>query len=178
MSKYDWSSFPRYLINVSNLSVPAEICTIFKKYNIDKYVYQITYKGIVVVKFGMSSAKSSSRIWGERVYRQIAHCYSWGKNRIDGSSGADWLIIERDFKQKYGVDLDHNHLTITVWDITNYNFRSFDPFKEVEAMESEKINEYVQLMGQKPIGNINDEANKKNRPFVDADTFNDIFVLS
>ena len=82
-------------------------------------------KGIVV-KFGMSAAESYSRIPGERVYRQIAHCTTWGPRiRIDGSSGADWLIIERDFKQMYGIDLVHSDLKLIVWDVTNYKFESY-----------------------------------------------------
>ena len=172
MSKFDWDSFPKYYINCGKLSEPFDICRFFKKHKIDKYVYTILYDDMITVKDGMSAAKSISRIWGERIYRQIAHAFSWGIQRIDGSSGADWLIIERDFKEKYGIDLDHRKLTLVVWDVSNYNFQSFDPFKEVEKMESEKINEYIQRYGEKPIGNINDEANKRNRTYVPKELYN------
>jgi hypothetical protein len=174
--KYDWSSFPKYTIDIGPLNVPAEICAFFKKYQIDKYVYCLMFKG-VIIKFGMSAPKSKSRVWGERAYRQIAHCYSWGDGiRIDGSSGSDWLTIERDFKKLYGIDIDHRHLKMIVWDVTKYNFQSFDPFKEVESMESELINNYREQFGEKPIGNINDEANKRNRAFVSKTTWDNNFV--
>ena len=172
--KFNWASFPKYTINIGSLSVPAGIIQYFKNYNIDKYVYCIMFKGIVI-KFGMSAPESPSREWGERVYRQIGHCYSWGKGiRIEGSSGADWLVIERDFRELYGFDIDHNELKLIVWDVTNYAFQSFNPFNEVESMESEQINNYVEIFGEKPIGNINDEANKRNRTFVSKDHWNNL----
>lgn len=175
--KFNWETFPKYTISIGNFSAPADIMQSFKKYNIDKYVYCIMYKGIVI-KFGMSAPESYSRDWGERVYRQLGHCNSWGNGiRIDGSSGADWLIIERDFKSLYGIDLDHKDIKLIVWDVTNYKFQSFTPFKEVEAMESELIANYLEQFGEKPIGNINDEANKRNRAFVSKETFNNMIMI-
>ena len=172
--KFNWASFPKYTFDVGPLNVPAEICAFFKKYQIDKYVYCLMFKGIII-KFGMSAPDGISREWGERVYRQIGHCFTWGTGvRLEGSSGADWLIIERDFKGLYGIDLDHKHLKVIVWDVTNYAFQSFNPFKEVESMESELINNYREQFGEKPIGNINDEANKRNRAFVPKDHWNNL----
>ena len=171
---FNWASFPKHTINVGSFAVPAGIVQYFKHHKIDKYVYCILFKGIVI-KFGMSAPDGVSREWGERVYRQIGHSFTWGARiRLEGSSGADWLIIERDFKQLYGIDLDHKHLKVIVWDVTNYLFKSFSPFKEVEAMESEQINNYVEIFGEKPIGNINDEANKRNRTFVSKDLWNNL----
>jgi hypothetical protein len=176
-SEYDWNLFPKYTLSVSDLLVPAEIMTFFKNRQIDKYVYCIMFKGIVI-KFGMSAPKSSSREWGERVYRQIGHCYTWGDGiRLDGSSGADWLVIERDVKQMYGINITHTDLKIIIWDVTNYKFKSFSPFNEVEAMESELINNYVTQFGQTPIGNINDEANKRNRTYVSKEQFESVFTI-
>jgi len=165
--KYNWNSFPKYIIDCGKLSEPYDLCKIFKHYKIDKYVYEFVFDNAIKVKTGMSAAKSRSRILGERVYRQLAHAYSWGSHlRIDGSSGADWLVIERDFEHEYGIKLDHRKLTLVIWDVTNYNFKSCQPFKEVEDMESERIDEHIKLTGRKPIGNINDEANKRNRYYV------------
>lgn len=173
--KYPWNTFPKYTINVGTLSVPVEIQRTFKDHNIDKYVYCIMFKGIVI-KYGMSAPESIFRDPGERVYRQIGHCYTWGSGiRLEGSSGADWLIIERDFKNLYGIDIDHKHIKIIVWDVTMYPFESFEPFKEVESMESELIKNYVDHFGEKPIGNINDEANKLNRGFVGKATWDNFF---
>lgn len=172
--KFDWSQFPRHNIVYGVLQNPVDICKIFAHYKIDKYVYCIKFKGIVV-KYGMSAPESSSRIWGERVYRQLAHCYSWGAQRIDGSSGAEWVIIERDFKNTYGIDINHKDITAIVWNVTNYQFESFQPFFEVESMEAELINNYIELVGSKPIGNINDEANKRNKSFVSRKIHDNLF---
>ena len=173
--KFNWSTFPKYTFKLSSFATPAEIMHYFAHRNIDKYVYCVKFKGIII-KFGMSAAESDSRLPGERVYRQLAHCFSWGDGiRIDGSSGADWLIIERDFKNLYGIDLDHQHISVIVWDVTNYDFQGFRPKDEVEAMESELINNYLEEFEEKPIGNINDEANKRNRPFVNKRQFNACF---
>lgn len=176
MNKFNWDSFPTYYILCKQLTAPSDLCSFFKRHKIKKYVYRFVYDDTITVKIGMSAPNSTSQVWGERVYRQLAHAFSWGDKRIDGSSGADWLIIERDFKLKYGVDLDHTKLMLIVWDVSNYDFQSFNPFKEVESMESEKIAQHTQLLGEKPIGNINDEANKRHRPFVSVDAYNSIFT--
>jgi hypothetical protein len=175
--KFNWAQFPCYTITYGNLNSPADISKIFEHYQIDKYVYCIKFKGIVI-KYGMSAPESHSRMWGERLYRQLAHCYSWGTQRINGSSGADWLVIERDFKNLYGVDIDHKDIVVNVWDVTHYKFASFQPFFEVEQMEAELINEYIDLVGAKPIGNINDEANKRNKTFVNKQLHNTLFEES
>jgi hypothetical protein len=175
-SKYDWDSFPKSTIDVRDLEKPFEISNHFKQRSIDKYVYCIMFKGIII-KYGMSAPKSYTRDWGERVYRQIGHCYSWGeKIRLNGSSGSDWLIIERDFKNLYGIDLDHRYIKIIVWDVTKYDFKSVDPFDEVRAMESEKINNYRLEYGETPVGNIHDEENYLNRHYVKTAVFNNVFI--
>jgi len=173
--KYDWESFPKYIIDLSKIQVPSQIVACFKKHNIDKYVYCIMFKGIII-KFGMSAPKSYTREWGERVYRQIGHCSSWGDDvRLNGSSGSDWLIIERDFKYLHEIDLDHKYMKVIIWDVTNYKFQGFDPAKEVESMESEKINNYLYEYNEKPIGNLHDEANKLKRTFVSKQIYNNCF---
>jgi hypothetical protein len=172
--KFDWSQFPRYTIAYGFLQSPVDVCKVFSHYNIDKYVYCINFKGIVI-KYGMSAAEGTNRMWGERVYRQLAHCHSWGSQRIDGSSGKEWFIIEQDFKNTYGIDIDHRDVIVTVWDATNYQFESFHPSFEVEQMEAELINNYIDLVGSKPIGNINDEAYKQNKSFVNKKVHDNLF---
>lgn len=176
VNKFDWDSIPAHTLNIHDISYPHDLSNFFKYRGIDKYVYRITCRGIVL-KYGMSAAKSRHRDWGERVYRQIAHCQSWGKDKIDGSSGCDWLIIERDFKNRYGIDIHHHDLSIKVWDVTNYDFKSVNPFNEIEEMETELIDMYTALVGEKPIGNINDQANKRNRAFVSKETADRLFVI-
>lgn len=175
MNHTNWESYPKFTIDCSKLTSPVQICSVFKHYNVDRYLYRISNLNSMVIKYGMSSPNSDSRIPGERVYRQVAHCYSWGAQRIDGSSGADWLIIERDFKQQFGVDINHKYLKITVWDFTNFPFRSFDDHKELRAYEATLIKNHIEAVGYKPIGNINDEANHRKNIFVSKDTWESLF---
>jgi hypothetical protein len=156
----DWSIIPTLKINGTDLTMPYDICTILKEHNIDWYVYQITYKG-VVLKYGMSA--DNSKNYGERLYRQISHAESWGEKRNGGSSGADWRIIEDDFFKEYGIKIDIKDVTIRVWDVTNYPFQSTVPWDEVNYIEQSLIKTYIDIVGEKPIGNVNDESNITRR---------------
>ena len=118
-----------------------------------------------------------SRNFGDRVYRQIAHAESWNDLRNTGSSGADWRIIEEDFYKLYGIKINKNHLEIKIWDLTNYPWFSTVPRNEVIRMENELIEEYTKIVGEKPIGNINDEAQIKSKGLVPIDTLEKLFYL-
>jgi hypothetical protein len=171
--KTDWNTIPNITMDLGKLSDPAQICRVMNAHNIDKYLYKVMYKGIVI-KFGMSA--DNSRAFGERLYRQIGHSAGWPTGlRLTGSSGADWRIIEEDFKNLYGFDLDRQHMTVKVWDVTNYNFRSVNSRTEILSMEAELIDNYVNAVGEKPIGNINDEINNKERYFVSKEIMANIF---
>lgn len=162
----DWKKHARkHEIDIGKISDPSEIADLFRQYNIEKYVYRIRYKGIVI-KFGMSCPSSSSARHGDRVYRQIGHNRSWNDKRLTGSSGSDWRVIEEDFEEEYGFNIDHRHITLTVWNLTNYPFETVKPFFEVNAIENSLIEQYVEITGSKPIGNINDEANIKKKSAV------------
>lgn len=170
--KIDWSTIPTYTIAVSSLSDPYEICRRMRKAKIDKYIYQIMWKGIVI-KYGMSA--DNSRTFGERVYRQIGHSKSWGDKRLVCASGADWRIIEEDFFNKYGFDLDKDNLSIKIWDVTNYPFITINPWDEVYFMEQELIRKYTEVVGSKPIGNVNDDKNIIYKAHIKQSTWSDHF---
>lgn len=173
-----WDTIPTIEIDCSTLGAPYDIADIFKQYQIDWYVYRIKYKDIVI-KFGMSAAESRTRDWGERLYRQIAHTRTWADKMIRGSSGAEWVYIEEDFKTSYNHDLDHKHITCKVYDFTNYKFDSLNPQNEIYYAEQELIYKYKQLVGNKPIGNVNDNTDFtrfKQKGYVSADVFNKNFI--
>lgn len=175
----DWSIIPTYKIDVGNIVVPYDISRYMKRHKIDKYLYQIIYKGIVI-KYGMSADKA--RDYGERVYRQIGHIRSWGQDRLTGSSGSDWRIIEEDFNNLYGMDIDRMFVKIKIWDVSKYPFQTITPRNEIFIMESELIETYVRVVGEKPIGNINDDANrfgipKSIKPLILTDTWTGMFEL-
>jgi hypothetical protein len=168
-----WNRIPKYEIDGSKLTSPYTVCNILSHYEIDKYLYRIVYKGIVI-KYGMSA--DHSRNYGERLYRQIGHSASWGPTlRLRGHSGADWRVIEEDFKNLYGFEIDIQHCTITVWDITNYPFQTVNSREEILAMESTLITEYEKVVGQKPIGNINDDAWYLEKAYIKKETFGNLF---
>ena len=168
----NWSIIPTHTIRVKELNSPYEISLFMKSHKIDKYLYQIMYKGIVI-KFGMSA--DNSRNYGERIYRQIGHLRSWGNLRLTGSSGSDWRIVEEDFENMYGIPIDKNHIKIKIWDLTDYPFTTINPWNEVLVMESQLIARYVDAVGEKPIGNINDEANAIRRPAIQTSTWVKLF---
>lgn len=168
----NWSIIPTHTIQVKELNSPYEISLFMKSHKIDKYLYQIMYKGIVI-KFGMSA--DNSRNYGERIYRQIGHLRSWGNLRLTGSSGSDWRIVEEDFENMYGIPIDKNHIKIKIWDLTDYPFTTINPWNEVLVMESQLIAQYVDAVGEKPIGNINDEANAIRRPAIQTSTWVKLF---
>lgn len=173
MYKTNWQLIPKFTIDGAKLDNPSVICAALAHYNIDKYLYRIVYKGIVV-KFGMSADKS--RNYGERLYRQIGHSASWPDTvRLRGHSGADWRIIEEDFKKLYGFDIAVKNCNITVWNVTNYPFESVNSRNEILAMEAELISNYEKIVGQKPIGNINDEAWYMEKAQIKKETLSNIF---
>jgi hypothetical protein len=170
----DWTCIPKHTINCGKLNDPFDISIILKQFKVRKYLYRIVYKGIVI-KFGMSA--DNSRNFGERIYRQIGHCKSWDKKRLNGSSGSDWRIIEEEFFNLYGLYIDHKFITITIYDVTKYPFQTISPWDEIISIENSLIEDYVAIVGEKPIGNINDESNIKRRPKILKTTWDGIFGI-
>ena len=168
----DWDTIPTHKINGKELMSPYDVSLFMKSHKIDKYLYQIMYKGIVI-KFGMSA--DNSRNYGERIYRQIGHLRSWGTQRLTGSSGSDWRIVEEDFENLYGIQIDKDYIKIKIWDLTDYPFITINPWNEVLILESQLIARYVEAVGEKPIGNINDEANAIRRPAIHTSTWVKLF---
>jgi hypothetical protein len=172
-SKTDWSLIPVHIINFKNLTLPSDITAIFKKLGIDYYLYQFSFLGIVL-KYGMSADNSGD--WGERVCRQAGHGPFWGEDfQFRSSSGAEFRIILEEFKRKYGIDVLKDGLVLRVWDVTNYPFDSMDPWMEVNTMERQLIEDYVNVMGEKPVGNIDQEVDYRKRARIRKEDFNSLF---
>jgi hypothetical protein len=154
----DWNSIPTFEIDCNTLVTPANIMNIFRERKVEWYLYRIKYKGIVI-KFGMSAATSEHRDYGERLYRQIAHLSTWGDKQIRGASGSEFRIVEDDFTARYGKKLKKKHITLKVYDFTNYAFDTIKPVNEIYYAEQELIRTYQTLVDEKPIGNIDDDKN-------------------
>lgn len=171
--KTDWSIIPTHIIDVGNLTAPSEICKFMKSHDIDKYMYRITYKGIVL-KFGMSA--DNSKIYGDRIYRQIAHASFWEEQQNQGSSGRDFRGVEEALLETYGIVLQHEHLKIKIWDVTNYPFFSLNPAKEIVDMESELVQQHIDVTGERPMGNIEDKKYDAKTPGIPAKLYNNLFT--
>ena len=170
--KIQWNTIPTYNIDVGNLTRPYEICDIMKNKGTDRYIYRITYKGIVL-KYGISSDNSKNN--GDRLYRQIAHGSFWGPLQNHGSNGRDFRGVEESLLEEYGITIDRKHLSVKIYDVSNYDFQTIDPFKEMEVMESELIDRFIEATGQKPIGNIEHKKFSSKVPGIPAVLYNGLF---
>ena len=168
----EFDNLPQITFSLSGLTHPIEVSHIFRDKNITgAYVYRLMYKGIVV-KYGMSNTKELTP--GDRVYSQVGRVKSWNVTLRRGI-GNDFVDIMDDFKKMYGVDLDHNHMQVTVWDFTKYRFKAFNPNVEVRKFEAALIKRYIDAVGHKPIGNLRAEAAALNRTYVTVGHFDSMF---
>jgi hypothetical protein len=152
--KTDWSKLTPYSFPLRGMTKPKEICAIMKTLGIDKYIYEIRCNS--TVKFGMSA--DSEKFHGARVYRQVGHLHSWGNSKLVGENGKEFLDIDAAFKRKYGSNIDHNDIIITVWVFDNYPWRTLNVRKELIEAESYLISQYEMIHQEKPVGNLFDES--------------------
>ena len=173
LTSVNWSEVPVFTIDIGKMTDPNEITSFFKQHGIDYYIYQINYNHILF-KYGMSA--DNAGVWGERLYRQIAHSCIWEEGvRHEGSSGAEYRIIEEKFKTQYDADIDKSRMTVRVWDFTNYEFDSIDAWKEIENIEQQMIATYEQLTGAKPIGNLNQVKDYRKRARIPKSVASSLF---
>jgi hypothetical protein len=158
-------------IDVAELDKATDICKIMKAYDIKKYCYQIIYKGIVL-KYGKSADKC--RVHGERLYRQIGNCNGWDK-KLTGPSGEEWRDIEKRFKKMYGFPVDKDYVKIRIWNLTDYPFVSIDTNTEITAIEGFLIEQYINAVGEPPIGNLRDEHVAIRKSFIPEKLFKNLF---
>lgn len=171
MCNTNWNIIPTYDIDLSPFKNPADICGYFRDRKIKEYLYCITYKGIVL-KYGMSEGNQPSP--GDRLYRQVGHSQSWS-TPLNGPNGSDWLIIERDMQQKYGIVMHKDDIAVKIWDLTKYPFATINQRAEIEKMEAELIDQYLSVVGQKPIGNIYDTEHALNRYSISKNVMSTLF---
>lgn len=164
----NWTIIPTYHIDVSNFKNHYDLRSVFKHANIRKYIYRINYKGLVL-KYGMSSDVKSDP--GERVYRQVGHAFGW-EYPLEGSSGDDWYIIEQSVVDQYGITMHKDGLTVKIWDLSQYPFMSLTPNVEIKRIESELIQLHVDTVGEKPIGNIEDDTKIFKKCMISAEIYN------
>lgn len=151
--KTDWTSTKIHHISLNGITDPWEIIDKIKQLNVKSYTYEIRHKN-TTIKYGMSDATTTQQ--GERIYRQVGHLDSFKNKKLNGPNGSEFLDINKKYKNKYGVDIDHNDITLTIWSFDNYNFRTLDTVKEIMDAETELIETYKNQYGELAIGNIDD----------------------
>lgn len=127
------------------MTCPSEICRFMKQLDIQSYAYEFwTYEGII--KYGESA--DNSEAYGERIYRQAAWLDGWVMEPCS-SSGAEMMMIARDFEKQYGRPLHKDSVHIVVYDTTDVP----DSKQTGIAIERHLIDECIKWTGRAPIGN-------------------------
>jgi len=157
--KTDWSKLTPYSFPLKGMTQPKEICAVMKQLRIDKYIYEI--RSNITIKYGMSADKE--KFYGARIYRQVGHLDSWGSSKLVGRNGEDFVTINNEFKIRYGNNINHNDIIVTVWGFDNYPWRTLNVRKELIEAESYLINQYEMIHQEKPVGNLFDESFWENK---------------
>ena len=157
--KTDWSKLTPYTFPLKGMKRPKEICAVMKQLGIDKYIYEI--RNNHTIKYGMSADKE--KFYGARIYRQVGHLNSWGSAKLRGSNGLPFLEIDAEFKNRYGANINHEDIIVTVWGFDNYPWRTINFRKELSEAESYLINQYEMVHHEKPVGNLFDESHWNNK---------------
>jgi hypothetical protein len=159
-TKTDWSKVKIHTFSLRGMIRPTEIIDYVESLGIKYYCYALSYNGVVIMilKYGKSVAETTRP--GERIYRQIGHLSSWGIYAISGMNGIDFICINERFKEITGFNLDHNNITVTIYDFDNYGFNTINPNMEVEKAECELIENHRAMHSILPIGNEDHDLTK------------------
>lgn len=159
----DWSKTRVHMFHLTGMVKPVEIIDHMTNLNIMHYVYAI-YWNNVLVKYGMSEGQTTRP--GERLYRQIGHIPSFGQHTIHGSNGIDFRVICQHLELEYGKKVDHNDMTVFVWDFTNYPWHTISKPYELDKAETYLIQEHLRIHNRLPIGNLYDKniCSKQSAP--------------
>lgn len=163
----DFSQCKRYKIELKSLNDYTEIKWIFKKLNIQRYIYIIRHKDHIA-KIGIQHAIID---WADRIYTQIGHMPGW-----------DRPLLQRSKKTKMAVDamiaklpgpFHKDDVELEIIDFTEYKFfNSQNPYAEMQNAEEELKKQYFEQFGCYPVGNIKQE---KMRFVPDKSNFEKLF---
>jgi len=162
---------PVTVFDCRDMESPLEI-TKLKNIKTKVYLYTI-YCRNRLVKYGISYGNNEP-ISLERIYRQLGHLTSFGEYRHTGSSGIQFRETEQSFLKQYGIELNHNDVTVELEMFDGYPF-VIESKMELENYESSKIQAFVQRYGFKPPGN--DRILNHNRSAISPTAFNNLFEV-
>lgn len=165
----DISKLPKLTFKLKKLDKAAEILKTMRDNNIEGYVYAFEYMGIIM-KYGVQYQAGDGH--GNRIYRQAFHIPGWEKPCSPNMSGDDM----RDIINEHFPSIHKDHVTIHVWDMTNYPQTILNDHKfDINMLERQFIKEHIEKHGRKPLGNIKDEEHMDKKCGVLNAVFNNLF---
>lgn len=133
------------ILVLENYRCPSDICQTLKRLDIRSYAYSFwTWEGII--KAGESCDNSLS--YGERIYRQAWWIPGWDTQPCS-SSGAEMMLIAKEFEQVHERVLHKDSVFIQIYDTTEFD----DPKQKGIEFERYLIDTCIQHTGRAPIGN-------------------------
>jgi hypothetical protein len=173
---------PIYTLRLGSLNHPKSIMAFCRQHNIQKSVYTFLWKGRVM-KYGKTYSNGQP---GERMYRQAWYIPGWTQvvnNTIQplapprSSSGCEMTDICKDIHNETSLVVNKNDVLLIIEDMTTYPISlAAKPGVDVDIYEAEKIEEYINAHGIRPIGNIREEKLNANRTIVTDNNLDNIFT--
>ena len=174
---------PDYTIHLKNLTSPSEVMQFCKQQNIRNYAYAFIYNSPIeqrdfYLKIGRSAPGGSI---GERIYRQAGHVPGWAFP-LTGPSGSDIAHVIDLFEKTFPVNtklLTINNVSICIWDVTNVvNTHLTDDAYPTRVCENQLLDEYEEIHGCLPLGNLKDTRNEMMAPYVGREHYESLFEES
>lgn len=133
---------PDAIVLIKDLSRPSDISKVIEKLRAGSYCYAFKHNR-VIIKIGMS--KDKSKMWGERLYRQIANLPGWPTIPVS-SCGKDIIEAVENFEQQTGTTVHKDDCTVEIW----------LPEETALITESNLLSQYEKLHSCLPPGNFKD----------------------
>lgn len=172
---------PDYVIPLRNFSSPSDILTFCTSMFIKDYAYEFVFicpltGERITMKIGRSV---SGKTIGERIYRQSGHFSGWGRKKLTGSSGSDMLLVLSAIGEKYPNKvpfLTKDNILINIWNVTfTENPHLTDKAFCTRICENALLDEYEEIHGETPIGNIKDTRNEMMGAYINREHFGSLF---
>lgn len=168
--KTNFSITSRNKIALKDLTDYTQIKRIFKKANIQRYLYIIRYNG-EIIKIGIQWTVQD---WADRIYTQIGHMPGWNKpllKRSDKKTGTATRSLIAKIDQ---TSFHKDNVELEIFDFTNYPFQMESSiYAEMQNAEEELKAEFYKTYNRYPVGNIKQEP---IRSIVKLETFADLFL--
>lgn len=154
---------PDRIILIKDLQKPIQVSNILQVMGANSYAYAFKYLGLII-KLGMSA--DNSKIYGERVYRQIANLPGWGSLPAS-SCGKDIIGAVAAFESVHNLKVHKDDCSLEIW----------YPKGTALKTEDELLTQYETLHGCLPPGNPKDTRPAFLKSKVRKDVFANLFEV-